>query len=176
MALDTFATERLTAERLTEGHYDVLRSMDQDPMLMAMLGGVRDEGGTRGYLDTNLRHWDEYGFGVWMLRETGTREIVGRGVLRHLAIDRPDDVEVGYGFVPAQWGRGLATEIAKELVRRAHEDLGLRTLVALTLPSNEKSQRVLTKVGMHLQAEVQHAGVPHRFYRMALPAQTPTPS
>ena len=57
VSLDSFSTARLDAERLTEDHWDDLRRMDQDEWFMAELGGVRDEPGTRAYLERNLAHW-----------------------------------------------------------------------------------------------------------------------
>jgi hypothetical protein len=32
-----------------------------------------------------------------MLRDPGTAEVIGRAVLRHLEVERVDEVEVGYG-------------------------------------------------------------------------------
>ena len=110
-SLDSFSTARLLAERLTPAHRADLRQMDQDEQFMAHLGGVRDEAGTDSYLDSNLAHWSEYGFGLWMLRERETGVMIGRAVLRHLDVEGVDEVETGYGFLPEFWGRGLATEI-----------------------------------------------------------------
>ena len=77
--LEGFLTERLSAERLTAGHWDDLRAMDGDAGYMAHLGGVRDEAGTQAYLDRNLAHWTEHGYGLYMLRdrESGTAPACG---------------------------------------------------------------------------------------------------
>jgi hypothetical protein len=67
--IDSFTTPRLHAERLTAAHWLDLRRMDQDEPFMAMLGGVRDEAGTVAYLEMNVKHWADHGFGMWMLRD-----------------------------------------------------------------------------------------------------------
>ena len=67
---------------------------------MALLGGIRDSAGTIAYLEHNVKHWADYGFGMWMLRDAGTRAVIGRAILRHLDIGGVDEVEVGYGFMP----------------------------------------------------------------------------
>jgi ribosomal-protein-alanine N-acetyltransferase len=165
MTLDTFSTARLRAERLTDAHLPELRRMDQDSRYMAHLGGVRDGEGTAAYLRRNLEHWAEYGFGLWMLRDSETGAMVGRAVLRHLDVEGVDEVEVGYGLVPEVWGRGLATEVARACVSLGRERLGLGTIVAVTRVDHEASQRVMRKAGLVYEREYLHAGTPHVLFR-----------
>ncbi|HET9709850.1 MAG TPA: GNAT family N-acetyltransferase [Gemmatimonadales bacterium] len=154
--LETFTTERLQAERLTLQHLPEVRRMHQDAAVMARLGGVRTEQQTAAYLDRNLRHWADYGFGLWILRERGGSVPVGRAVLRHLTIDEADEVEVGYAFYQPYWGRGLATEIASHCVALAERELGLGTVVGLTDPVNRASRHVLEKIGLTYERDCVH--------------------
>ena len=167
--LDSFATARLRAERLTPDHLADLRRMDMNQAMMVTLGGVRDEAGTANYLDRNLAHWTEHGFGIWMLRDAETGTMAGRAVLRHLDIEGVDEIEVGYGFLPEFWGRGLATEIAQAWVRLGLERLRLTSLVALTLTSNNRSQRVLEKAGLNYERDLMYANQPQVLYRTVAP-------
>ena len=137
---------------------------------MGLLGGVRDEAGTLVYLEQNLKHWDDHGFGMWMLREAATTAVIGRAIVRHLDVEGVDEVEVGYGFMPAYWGRGLATEIARACIRIGRDQLGLDALVAITRPVNAASRRVMVKAGLVYDRDIIHAGVPHVLFR------TPTPT
>lgn len=162
---DSFSTARLHAERLTSGHLAELRGMDRDAQFMALLGGVRDEAQTAAYLARNLQHWDDYGFGVWMLRQAGETRVAGRALLRHLLIEGRDEVELGYGFHPEFWGRGLATEIATACLHFGRERLRLPSVVAITRAANLGSQRVLTKVGLVYERDVNHDGIPHLLFR-----------
>ncbi|HEY7192547.1 MAG TPA: GNAT family N-acetyltransferase [Gemmatimonadales bacterium] len=161
---ESFSTQRLRAERLLAGHFAAIRAMDSDPRYMALLGGIRDEAGTRAYLARNLKHWDDYGFGLWMLRDV-QGEMAGRCVLRHLDVEGTDEVELGYGFHTRYWGRGLATEIARELLRLGRTELNRPSIVAITTRANVGSQRVLEKSGLVYERDVQHDGVPHLLYR-----------
>ena len=165
---DTFITERLQAERLTPDHLPEMRRMHRDAAVMARLGGVRDEDHTAAYLQRNLRHWADYGFGLWILRERGGGEPVGRAVLRHLLIDDLDDVEVGYAFYEPYWGRGLATEVASRCVALADRELGLATIVGLTDPTNRASRHVLEKVGLTFERDCMHEGHPSALFRRRL--------
>lgn len=132
---------------------------------MAQLGGVRDEAGTRAYLERNLAHWAACGFGLWMLRDRDTGRAIGRAVLRHLNVDGVDEVETGYGFLPDLWGRGLGTEIARACVHIGRERLGLASVVGITLPTNAASQQVMRKAGLQYERDIIHAGVPHLLFR-----------
>lgn len=57
-------------------------------------------------------------------------------------------VEIGWRISADQWGRGLATEGAKAVVRHAFEFLELEDLVSFTVPANVRSTRVMEKIGM----------------------------
>jgi RimJ/RimL family protein N-acetyltransferase len=160
----SFATARLRAERLVAAHFDPIRAMDSDAGYMALLGGIRSEAETRAYLARNLKHWDDFGFGLWMLRDPEGR-IAGRCVLRHLDVEGTDEVELGYGLHTQYWGRGLATEIARELLRLGRTELRRPSIVAITRPDNVGSQRVLEKTGLVYERDVDHDGVPHLLYR-----------
>lgn len=165
MNLDVFSTPRLVAERLTPAHLPDLQRMDQDEGFMAHLGGVRDEAGTRSYLERNLAHWATHGFGLWMLRDRAHQALIGRAVVRHLDVEGTDEVEIGYGFYPKYWGRGLATEVACACVQIGRGQLGLPSVVAVTLPTHRASQRVMEKAGLAHEREIIHAGLPHVLYR-----------
>ena len=140
--------------------------MDENAQFMALLGGIRDKAGTVAYLEMNVKHWADYGFGMWMLRDPQTSEVIGRAILRHLDVDGVDEVEVGYGFMPEYWGRGLATEIAQACVKIGFEQLGLPSLVAITTAANLGSQRVMQKAGLAYERDIVHAGLPHLLFRI----------
>lgn len=139
--------------------------MHCDAQVMALLGGVRDEIQTAAYLARNLQHWADYGFGLWILRERGGEEPIGRAVLRHLQIDDADEVEVGYAFYTPYWGRGLATEVATSCVAYAERELLLPSVVGVTSPANDASQRVLRKAGLVYEGEFIHQGEPSSLFR-----------
>jgi [ribosomal protein S5]-alanine N-acetyltransferase len=132
---------------------------------MAHLGGVRDESATLAYLERNLAHWARYGFGLWMLRDASSQSLIGRAVLRHLVVEGADEVEVGYGFYPEFWSRGLATEMACACVRIGLVEVGLQSVVAVTLPAHAASQRVMLKAGLAYEREILHEGLPHVLFR-----------
>ncbi len=164
----TFLTPRLLAEALRPEDEASVHRMHRDAKQMAFLGGVRDEAQTSAYMERNLEHWERYGFGLWLLRERAARSespAIGRVLLRHLAVEGRDEIEVGYSLSPACWGAGLATEAAAACLALARDLLMVDSVVALTAPDNLQSHRVLGKVGMVLEREIVHEGSPLALFR-----------
>src|SRR5262249_15516582 len=112
-------TPRLHLSRIRAEDLDDLTRMHTDARVMATLGGVRSPAQTAEWLGRHLEHWRQYGFGLWTAHDRLTGRFAGRGGLHHVTIDDRDEVEVGYSLLPEFWGRGLATELARESVRAA---------------------------------------------------------
>lgn len=165
LRLESFSTLRLRARRLSADDLPEVHRFHQDRRAMAHLGGVRDLAASAAYLARNLAHWETYGFGLWLLRRAEAPEIVGRACLRHLAIDDVDEIELGYGFYPACWGQGLATEVALACVGIGFDRLDARSLVALTRPTNVASRRVLSKAGLQFERHIRLEGERHALFR-----------
>ena len=81
---------------------------------MVTLGGVRPPEDIKSFIGRLVGDWDKYGFGWWSARDLATGQFAGRGGPRHVLVEGRDEVEVGYGFMPEFWGRGFATELARE--------------------------------------------------------------
>ena len=58
-----------------------------------------------------------------------------------------DECELGYWIAKPFWGRGLIPEAAREMLRRAFEDLHMSKVWCGYYDGNEKSRRVQEKVG-----------------------------
>jgi [ribosomal protein S5]-alanine N-acetyltransferase len=164
--VETFRTDRLLAERLSEGDMADIRRMHRDPRVMATLGGLRSDEETARYLRDNLDHWDRYGYGIWALRDRTDGRFVGRAGLRNTHVGGEDEVELAYALVADYWNKGLATEMAKAILEVAFEELGLTDVVCFTLPTNGASRRVMEKAGFEYERDVVHAGLPHVLYRI----------
>lgn len=171
MNLDVFSTARLSAERMTAAHLPDLRRLHQNRQVMAYMGGVWDDAQTTTYLTRNLAHWAEHGFGMWILRDVATHQVAGLGGLRHLDVDDVREVELGYAFFPPLWGHGLATELATACVDIARRQLRLPSIVAVTTPANQASQRVMVKAGLTYERAIVLSGEPSVLFRRVLEAE-----
>jgi len=77
------------------------------------------------------------------------------GTLR-LGIDRPEhrSGEIGYALARQWWGKGLATEAVRLVVRFGFDQLRLHRIWATHHPDNPASGRVLQKAGMTLEGRL----------------------
>ena len=167
--IESFVTERLSAERLSAGDLAELCRLHQDPNVMATLsadGGVIADDETRRMLQRNLEHWDQYGYGLWMFRDRVDRQFVGRGGLKHVDVEGRDEVELAYAVISPHWGKRFATEMATAIVALGFQRLGLAEIVCFTLTTNRASQRVMQKAGFTYERDIVHAGLPHVLYRL----------
>ena len=162
--MDRFDTERLTAERLHEGHLQDLVALHLDPEVSRYLGGVRSAEATETYLKVNIAHWDRHGFGLWVLR-TKSGEFAGRAGIRHVVVEDTGEIEIAYTLKRTFWGQGLAFEIATALTTIARSQLRLPSLVGLVAVANGASRRVLEKTGFSLERHAIFHGEEIALYR-----------
>lgn len=101
-----------------------------------------------------LSKFSERGFGQWGVVPKSTGELIGYCGLRYLS--KTDDVELLYGIAADCWGRGFVTEAARASLRFGFEVAGLERIVAVALPENTASRRVMEKLGMRLEGHVRH--------------------
>ncbi len=144
--------------------------------MMAMIGGPRTEPGSIAYLDKHLVHWAEHGFGFWMVRHTGTGAMIGLAGLRNLTLDGTAELEAGYGFLPAWWGQGLATEMASACIEQGFAHLDFPSIVALVHPDNAASRHVLTKLGFQYERTVTAESHTSDLFRIDRAARPPARS
>jgi RimJ/RimL family protein N-acetyltransferase len=76
-------------------------------------------------------------------------------------------LEIGYRYVRAAWGRGVATEAGRIVLEHGFSVLGIDPLVAVAHPANRASRRVLEKIGLRWEGLACHYGQDLAFYRMS---------
>ena len=166
--IERVETDRMILERLRLEHAAEQLQLLLDRRVSATLwprAQAPTEADVLDGLAAKVDHWNRHGFGMWLLRDRETGEMVGRGGLQYTYTAGLNDVEAGWAIVPERWGHGLATELAHACVEVAFEQLELLELIAFTLPDNLASRRVMEKSGFVYEREIVHAGLPHVLYR-----------
>lgn len=168
LGVDRIETARMIGERLRAEHLDELCRLLLAPEVVATTWPFAHPP-TRADVAESLRakveHWERHGFGMWLLRDRASGEMVGRGGLQYTYTAGLDAVEAAWAIAPERWGRGLGTELARAELQVAFARLDLLEVVAFTLPDNVASRRVMEKTGFGYEREIVHAGLPHVLYR-----------
>lgn len=150
-------TERLLLRMFRPDDLDDLARMFSDPQVMKYVGDgntvSREE--TRKALESIIKHWQTHGFGRWVAEDLSSHEFLGFGGLRSL-LGTP---EVVYHFATPQWGRGLATELARASLRFGFEERSFDRIVAIAKPKNLASIHVMEKLGMRYQMETSYYSI-----------------
>jgi RimJ/RimL family protein N-acetyltransferase len=157
--MNVLETERLALRRLTSDDAPFMLELVTDPSWIEFIGdrGLKTVEDARAYIvDRYVGDYERHGFGLYLvaLRETGE----ALGICGLIKRDSLDDVDVGFAFLPRHVGRGYASEAAVASLEYGWRDLGLRRIVAITIPSNRRSIRVLEKAGLKFVKTFRMAG------------------
>lgn len=101
--------------------------------------------------------FDTVGYGRWCCVLKDTDRLIGFCGLKYL--DDLEEVDVGYRLLPEYWGKGLATEACAATLTYGFDEVGLSRIIALVLPENPASIRVLEKVGMTREGPLEIDGL-----------------
>lgn len=152
-------TARLRLRRLHEGDAGFILELLNEPGWLRFIGdrGVRDLDAAHAYLrDGPMAMYARHGFGLYAVERSVDGVSLGLcGPLRREALA---DADLGFAFLARHGGQGYAQEAAQATMRHVREDLGLARLVAITLPENARSIRVLEAVGFAFEQRIHLSG------------------
>ncbi|MGH2862319.1 MAG: GNAT family N-acetyltransferase [Solirubrobacteraceae bacterium] len=131
---------------LDESDLDALTEIYQHPLVARWIG-VHTRQDVEREITQHIETQARLGFSFWAVEDRGGGRLIGDCGLQPLEHHGPE-VELGYDFHPTAWGRGLATEAAREVVRQAFGPLCLGHVAAVVKPEHVASQRVLEKAGL----------------------------
>jgi len=143
-------TARLLLRRWVAADRAPFAAMNADPAVMEHFPSVLTRLESDQTVERILKHFDEHGFGPLAVEIPGVVPFigfVGLMVPRFEAHFTPC-VEVGWRIASAHWERGYATEGARAALELGFCKLGLAEIVAMTVPGNARSRRVMEKLGM----------------------------
>lgn len=147
-------TERLLLRLFQRSDFAAVHAYGSDVEVTRYMDwGPNTEDETRQFVDLAVGHslvptapsWE---FAV-VSREDG--ELLGGTGIHFLG---PGRAEIGYCYSMAAWGRGVATEAGRDLLRLGFAELRLHRIQARCDPENTRSARVLEKLGMSLEGQL----------------------
>ena len=145
---DEIRTARLHLRQIQDVDLPEFAAMNADPEVMEFFPGVWTEAECAVALAKIRQAFSSRGFGVYAVEADGEfAGIVGLWVPEFEAAFTPC-VEILWRLARPFWGRGYASEAAKAVMDLAFERLALTEVLAFTVAGNERSMRVMEKIGM----------------------------
>jgi RimJ/RimL family protein N-acetyltransferase len=93
-----------------------------------------------------------FGFGMYLVERKDDGMAVGLcGLVKRDTLPDPD---IGFALLEDQWGKGYAWEAASAVLQLAQDRLGIKRLLAITTPANDRSGRLLFKLGFVRQGPI----------------------
>jgi RimJ/RimL family protein N-acetyltransferase len=146
----TLSTPRLILRPWRDDDATAFAAMFDDPAVMEFLLPFKDRAAIDAIIGRVRQHFAEHGFGWWAAELPGVAPFIGFIGLAQVNFEAPftPAIEIGWRLARAYWGQGYATEGAKAALASGFTQLGLDEIVALTVPANRRSWRVMQRIGM----------------------------
>jgi RimJ/RimL family protein N-acetyltransferase len=158
-------TDRLRLALMDDNDAALLFELDQDPAVMKFINGGKittmEEIHTL-YLPRMAKYRDERkGWGMWKVIVKSTNQFVGWVLVRPMNFfsENPefDNLELGWRFKQNSWGKGYATEAAKQIQEMMLAQNEVKALSAIAVEDNLASIGVMKKLGMqYIKTYVHH--------------------
>ena len=147
-------TERLILRQfeLTDAKFIV--ELVNTPGWIEFIGdrNIRADDAAIHYLQNGpIKSYRENGFGLSMVELKDGTPIGMCGILRRDTLESPD---IGFSFLPEFMGKGYAFEMADATLNYAKTKLNLELILAITVPTNKKSIRLLEKIGLQFKQTI----------------------
>jgi [ribosomal protein S5]-alanine N-acetyltransferase len=136
------------------------RPIAQDPLVMRYVnnGEPWSDAKVREFIARQMQHIARNGFCFWKIRRKPDGQLIGLCGLQALRLGSRWQVEIGWWLTPRNWGHGLASEAAGAVMREALKNLNIERIVAIAIPENYASRRIMQKIGMRYERNVRHRG------------------
>jgi len=142
-------SERLMLRELTPADAPFILELLNDGDFHRYIGdrGLRTLGDAEEYIQQGPAvSYARHGHGLYLVtrREDGA----SLGICGLIRRDTLPCEDIGYAFLPAWRGQGYAIEAARAALQDGRERLGVNRVVAIVTPGNERSVRLLAKLGL----------------------------
>jgi RimJ/RimL family protein N-acetyltransferase len=163
---------RLRARSLEDVEANLAMDLDPEVHRHIYLHGPPNPAAHRADLCAKIASgWPPQG-GLWVVEWREQPGFLGWCCL--IPLEDSGLIEIGYRYVRAAWGRGVATEAGRAVLDHGFRTLGLDPIVAVTRRENLASRRVLEKLGLRYEGLRFHYGLNLAFYRLTRAAYLET--
>ena len=169
-------TSRLILRNWKQNDIEPFAILNSDPRVCEFLPNVLSQEETLTSVIKIQSHFKKHAFGLFAVELISTKTFIGFVGLKYFSFDShfTPSVELAWRLSWENWGQGLATEAAQKVAQYGFETLSLPEILAITAKRNQRSRRVMEKLGMftnedenflHPQIEYNHRLSEHVLYR-----------
>ena len=152
-------TDRLILRWMSADDAPFILELVNEPSWLHFIGdrGVRTMEDARNYIRNGpIEMYARLGFGLYLTERKEDGAPIGIcGLLKR---DSLEDADIGFALVPRFWGNGYAYESASAVMAFGKQVLGLKRIVAVTSPGNDRSVRLLEKLGLRFERMIRLSG------------------
>jgi RimJ/RimL family protein N-acetyltransferase len=164
-------TKRLLLRQWRDSDRDPWAALNADPLVMEHFPATQDRAEADRWAAHNAARIDEHGWGLWAVEVAAGAPFIGSVGLAEATFEAPFTpcIEVSWRMAREHWGGGYAPEAAQAALDFGFDELDLDEIVSFTAVGNERSRRVMEKLGMAEACEFDHPKLPgHRLERHVL--------
>jgi ribosomal-protein-alanine N-acetyltransferase len=164
-------TERLRLRPLDESDADAMERFCTDPEVRRYLfeDRILERNAIVDIISRSENSFAAEGFGYFglELRQDSDQPSAGLiGFCGHRRFEDGEQVELLYGILPEHWGEGLVSEAATEALRDVFDRCQVERVIAATDTPNQRSVRVLQRLGMTFDTRREFHDLDTVFYSM----------
>ena len=150
MAIPEIRTARLLLRGWRDDDRAAFAAINADAAVMEHFPATLGRAASDRLVDAVVDGWAANGFGLWAVERVDDRRFLGFTGLSRPSFEAhfTPAVEVGWRLARDAWGQGYATEAARAALAIGFETAGLDEIVSFTVPANERSRRVMERIGM----------------------------
>lgn len=155
-------TERLVLRPWREEDREPFAALNADPAVAEFLPSTLTRAESDALIDQLRLHVVRHGLGIWAVEERETRGFLGFVGLAVPSFAAPflPGVEIAWRLARHAWGKGYATEAAKDVLVYGLQELHLPRILSWTVPANRRSWGVMERIGMTRIGAFDHPKLP----------------
>lgn len=162
-------TERLILRDVTADDAEFVLDLLNQPSFKQYIGdrGVRTVEQARDYIAERFTaSYRDNGFGLYLMELKTDGNAIGLcGFVSRSTLPDPD---IGFALLPQFERRGYAYEAAAAMMDHGRTKLGFGRVLAITTIDNESSGRLLGKIGLRFEREIDLGGETLKLYSIDL--------
>lgn len=121
------------------------------PAVMVLMGGVATPEEVERAIASHMASQAAHGLCFWAVTRRGDGALIGMCGLRyggHAGTGVSDELEIGWRFAQAEWGKGYAREAAQASIAWGWRHTDRDRIAAWTVPANTASWGLMIRLGM----------------------------